>query len=337
VENHHNYGTGIGLYYSRRLLLLHHGEIHCENLKEGGVKFTVTLPANDIYAQDEHVVEPTIEQTQCYPIEETHSKSEKQKKGDEKIMLIDDDSGIISYLKILLSPYYNIVYTYEAETALDKIRTEMPDIVLSDVAMPVKDGFQLCKEIKEDPTTCHIPVVLVTAKTTKEYQITGLKIGADAYITKPFDPDYLYALIRSQLDNRKRIQRIVSEATKTEDIEENTLSEQDKKFMDELYALMERELSNTDLNVNLITKELLISRTKLYYKIKALTGEKPYDFFKKFKLNRAANLLKSGKYNVTEVAYMTGFSSLSVFSRNFKIQFGMTPLEYIKKIRKSND
>lgn len=337
VENHHNYGTGIGLYYSRRLLLLHHGEIHCENLKEGGVKFTVTLPVNDIYAQDEHAVEPTIEQTKCYPIEETHSKSEKQKKGEEKIMLIDDDSGIISYLKILLSPYYNIVYTYEAETALDKIRTEMPDIVLSDVAMPVKDGFQLCKEIKEDPTTCHIPVVLVTAKTTKEYQITGLKIGADAYITKPFDPDYLYALIRSQLDNRKRIQRIVSEATKTEDIEENTLSEQDKKFMDELYALMERELSNTDLNVNLITKELLISRTKLYYKIKALTGEKPYDFFKKFKLNRAANLLKSGKYNVTEVTYMTGFSSLSVFSRNFKIQFGMTPLEYIKKIRKNND
>ena len=123
----------------------------------------------------------------------------------------------------------------------------------------------------------------------------------------------------------------MSEATNTEDIEENALSEQDKKFMDELYALMERELSNSELNVNAITRELFISRTKLYYKIKALTGEKPNEFFKKFKLNRAAELLKSGKYNVSEVSYMTGFSSLTVFSRNFKAQFDMTPTEYMKQ------
>ena len=330
VANHHNYGTGIGLYYCRRLLTLHHGEIHCENLKEGGVKFTVTLPAKDIYSTDEHATAPAIEQSKIYPVENLQKESKDQEEHEEKVMLVDDDPGIINYLKILLSPHYDIVYAYEAEAAIQIIRTEMPDIVLSDVAMPGKDGYQLCEEIKEDSSICHIPVILVTAKTTKDDQITGLQTGADAYITKPFDPDYLQALIRSQLDNRKRIQHIVSEATKTEDIEENVLNEQDKKFMDELYSLMEHELSNSDLNINAITNELLISRTKLYYKVKALTGEKPNTFFKKFKLNRAAELLKSGKYNVSEVSYMTGFSSLTVFSRNFKSQFGMTPTEYIK-------
>lgn len=331
VANHHNYGTGIGLYYCRRLLTLHHGEIHCENLKEGGVKFTVTLPAKDVYSTDEHAAEPVTVQTQVYPVEDLQKESKTQEGHEEKVMIVDDDPGIVNYLKILLSPHYDIAYAYEAETAIQKIRTEMPDIVLSDVAMPEKDGFQLCKEIKEDSSICHIPVILVTAKTTKDDQITGLQTGADAYITKPFDPDYLQALIRSQLDNRKRIQHIVSVATKTADIEEAALNEQDKKFLDELYALMERELSNSDLNVNAITSELLISRTKLYYKVKALTGEKPNTFFKMFKLNRAAELLKSGKYNVSEVTYMTGFSSLTVFSRNFKAQFGMTPTEYIKQ------
>ena len=331
VANHNNYGTGIGLYYCRRLLTLHHGDIHCENLKEGGVKFIVTLPVKDIYSTDEHAAAPATEQSKIYPVENLQKESKDQEGPEEKVMLVDDDPGIINYLKILLSPNYDIVYAYEAETAIQIIRTEMPDIVLSDVSMPEKDGFQLCQTIKDDSTTCHIPVVLVTAKTTKEDQIAGLQTGADAYITKPFDPEYLQALIHSLLDNRKRVQRIVSEATNTEDIEENALSEQDKKFMDELYALMERELSNSELNVNAITRELFISRTKLYYKIKALTGEKPNEFFKKFKLNRAAELLKSGKYNVSEVSYMTGFSSLTVFSRNFKAQFDMTPTEYMKQ------
>ena len=330
VANHHNYGTGIGLYYCRGLLKLHHGEIHCENLKEGGVKFTVTIPSKDVYSEEEHALESDSEQVEVYPIEEPKEETRKQAEFDEKVMLVDDDPGIINYLKILLSPLYDIVYAYGADTAIDKIRTEMPDIVLSDVAMPGKDGYQLCREIKGDSTTCHIPVVLVTAKTTKDDQITGLQTGADAYITKPFDPDYLMALIRSQLDNRKKVQRIVSGATKTDDIEENALNEQDKKFMDELYALMERELSNPDLNINAMTNELLISRTKLYYKIKALTGDKPNVFFKKFKLNRAAQLLKSGKYNISEVSDMTGFSSLTVFSRNFKAQFGMTPTYFVK-------
>lgn len=341
-----NYGTGIGLYFSHRLMQLHHGEIHCQNTPDG-VCFTFSLPLNDIYSEDEHAKEPVTDQAKAYPLEPS-ARSSKQSDSDSdaassakaplpseetsnlNVFVVDDDPGIVNYLKLLLSPYYTVRYAYDAESALSDIGGVMPDLILSDVAMPGKDGYWLCQQVKDDLSTCHIPVVLVTAKTTKQDQLAGLGIGADAYITKPFDPDYLIALIKSQLDNRRRLQHTLSEKTNTKEVSDNQLNPQDKKFMDDLYALMERELANDELNINAITRELLISRSKLYYKIKGLTGMAPNAFFKSYKLNRAAELLKEGSHNVSEVAFMTGFSSLTVFSRNFKAHFGMTPTEYQK-------
>ena len=338
VENHRNYGTGIGLYFARRLMQLHHGAIKAENLEGGGVMFTVTLSASDIYSAEEHATEGSIEQLRAYPIQDNATEVQAEVITDDDhqqtVMVVDDDPSIVNYLKQLLSPHYNIRYAYDAEAALDTIREEAPDIVLSDVAMPKKDGFQLCQDIKTDRDICHIPVILITAKTTMDEQITGLRIGADAYITKPFDPDYLLAMIRSQLSNRERIRGIISNATSTEEIEqaeENILTPQDKVFMDELYALMEKNLNDSDLNINRMTEVLHISRSKFYYKIKGLTGEKPNVFFRKYKLNRAAELLKKGEYNISEVAYMTGFSSPTIFSRNFKAEFGITPTEFINQ------
>ena len=338
VENHRNYGTGIGLYFARRLMQLHHGAIKAENLEGGGVMFTVTLSASDIYTAEEHAAEGSIEQLRAYPIQDNATEVQAEVITDDDhqqtVMVVDDDPSIVNYLKQLLSPHYNIRYAYDAEAALETIREEAPDIVLSDVAMPKKDGFQLCQDIKTDRDICHIPVILITAKTTMDEQITGLRIGADAYITKPFDPDYLLAMIRSQLSNRERIRGIISNATSTEEIEqaeENILTPQDKVFMNELYALMEKNLNDSDLNINRMTEVLHISRSKFYYKIKGLTGEKPNVFFRKYKLNRAAELLKKGEYNISEVAYMTGFSSPTIFSRNFKAEFGITPTEFINQ------
>ena len=225
----------------------------------------------------------------------------------------------------------DLIYRFDAESALKATREEEPSLILSDVVMPGMSGYELCKEIKQDIQLCHIPVILVTAKTTTENQVEGLNSGADAYVTKPFTPKVLLAIINSQLTNREKTKTILTNATETDKNVEEVLSSQDKLFMDELYHMMEQELANSELDVNKVTKLMHISRTKLYYKVKGLTGENPSVFFKTYKLNRAAALIVEGKYNISEIAYMTGFNTLSHFSTSFKKQFGCTPSEYSKK------
>ena len=338
-----NWGTGIGLYYSRRLAELHHGSLVAANREEGtGAVFTLLYPMNEgAYSEAERrplegegVADYRIVDTvnsKPSTVNNTPSTVDSQSSDDSRptILIVDDDTEIINYMRLLFSQDYRLITCLDAETALEEMRAEEPNIVLSDVAMPGKDGYELCQEIKQDIQLCHIPVILVTAKITAENQVEGLNVGADAYVTKPFEPAVLSALIQSQLKNRERVRKLLINATTTEDEGvDNVLSDQDKHFMEELYKLMEEELSNSELDVTRITKMLLISRTKLYYKIKGLTGETPSNFFRTYKLNRAAELLKSGRYTISEIADLCGFSTQSHFSVVFKKQFGVTPSEY---------
>ena len=342
-----NYGTGIGLYYSRRLAELHHGTLTADNREDGtGAVFTLVYPMNkDAYTDAERrplegdaalaVGAQLSTARSAMPLGSAKncqlSTVNSQLDEDDRptILVVDDDTEIINYMRMLFSQDYRMITCLDADTALEEMRAEEPNIVLSDVAMPGKDGYQLCQEIKQDIQLSHIPVILVTAKITAENQVEGLNVGADAYVTKPFEPAVLSALIQSQLKNRDRVRKLLTKATTTEDEGvDNALSEQDKHFMEELYKLMEEELSNSELDVTRITKMLYISRTKLYYKIKGLTGETPSSFFRTYKLNRAAELLKGGKHTVAEIADMTGFSTQSHFSVVFKKQFGVTPTEY---------
>lgn len=330
----YNWGTGIGLYYARSLAKLHHGSLVAANQKEEKrVIFTLTLPVNQsAYSETERSHEQ-VNQLEAFPIEENPVPVKSiPDVGKEKktIMVVDDDSEVAYYLEMLLSSDYQVVCRFNAESALETITENAPDLVLSDVVMPGKDGYWLCREIKESLQLCHIPVILVTAKTTIENQVEGLNVGADAYVTKPFEPHYLLALIKSQLNNRAKIRSLLSQSTQTDKIEENVLSPQDNMFMTELYHLMENELSNPELDITRMTQLLKISRTKFYYKVKGLTGENPSVFFKTYKLNRAAELLKEGKYTISEIADMTGFNTLSHFSKSFKQQFGIPPSEYLK-------
>ena len=336
-----NYGTGIGLYYSRRLAELHHGTLTAGNRTDGeGAVFTLVYPMNkEAYTEAERsplegdgvadyriVDSPASVGSHLTPLTSHLSNDDDSR---PTILVVDDDTEIINYMRMLFSHDYRLITCLDADTALEEMRAAEPNIVLSDVAMPGKDGYQLCQEIKQDIQLSHIPVILVTAKVTAENQIEGLNVGADAYVTKPFEPAVLSALIQSQLKNRDRVRKLLTNATTTEDESvDNALSEQDKHFMEELYKLMEEELSNSELDVTRITKMLYISRTKLYYKIKGLTGETPSCFFRTYKLNRAAELLKGGKHTVAEIADMTGFSTQSHFSVVFKKQFGVTPTEY---------
>ena len=279
----YNYGTGIGLYYAKRLAKLHKGKIFAENDADGGAIFTLLLPTDDNAYSAEEKITAKEEQNEIFPLQTTTQlgkmKSEQSDKTLYKILVVDDDTEIGHYLNTLLSTEYKVINRFDADSARRAIEEEMPDLIISDVVMPRVSGYDFCRALKDDLQLCHLPVILVTAKTKVESQVEGLRSGADAYVTKPFAPDYLLALVKSQLANREKIRAILSEKTQTDKAVEKILSPQDHVFMTELYRLMENELSNPELNITMITEIMHISRTKLYYKIKGLTGENPNTFF----------------------------------------------------------
>ena len=323
------HGSGIGLFYARALAGLHHGFIKASNREEGGAIFSLILPVSaSSYTEDERTeIKPVYDIPA--PVVDEAAPAATDEADRKRIAVVDDDIDIANYVKVLLSPYYNVSVYFDGASALKGMEDEIPDLVISDVVMPGMSGYELCKDLKADLQLSHIPVVLVTAKVAVENQVQGLREGADAYVTKPFQPAYLLALVKSLLDNREKLHQRLGSVTTTEDIEPEALSPRDAAFMKELYELMEKELANVDLDITRITEMMKISRTKFYYKVKGLTGENPSVFFKRYKLNRAADLLKEGKNNMSEIAYMTGFNTLSHFSTSFKKQFGVPPSEYV--------
>lgn len=331
----YNWGTGIGLYFAKTLATMHHGYLKAGNQTEGqGAVFTLLLPVSEIsYPDAEKCSSDSAEGQSPFRISSIkYTEVPAAKGGDDrkKVLVVDDDADVIHYLKSLLGGEYDVISRFNADSAYTLLKEEAADMVISDVVMPGKNGYELCRLIKGNIQLSHIPVILLTAKANVEDQVQGLDCGADAYVTKPFEPQYLMALLRSQLDNREKIKTMLSHSTAVDSLEENALSPQDNAFMTDLYKLMEKELSNSELDVARMTELLHISRTKFYYKVKGLTGDNPSVFFKKYKLNRAAQLLGERKYNVSEIADMTGFSTLSHFSTSFKKQFGVSPSEYVK-------
>ena len=337
--HHYGWGSGIGLYYVKRLIGLHHGEIAVRNEKQvetQGVEFRFCLPINkEAYKLSELVEQKTG--VMQIPVRVKNSEAEKdyteeqRSKTKPKILIVDDDVDVAGYIRSIFANDYIVENRYSAEEALADLDQVRPDIIMSDIIMGEMSGYDFCKTLKSNLTFSHIPVILITAKSNMNEQIAGLKLGAVAYITKPFDPFYLKAMVETQLHNMSTLRQRLGESTMTEALAESVadnLSEQDRKFMDELYSLMEKHSAEMDLNVTTICHDLLISQSKFNYKLKELTGDTPGTFFRKYKLNKAAQWLQEGKYNVSEVAVMSGFSTTAHFSVAFKKHFGVSPSEY---------
>lgn len=330
----YNCGSGIGLYYSRALTNIHHGRIFAvDNPDFEGAEFNLILPVSpEAYSDARRKGTPS--QFDAYPLSSPPGAVSPtgadtgDRSGQPLVLIVDDDIQVAEYLRTLLSGSYRVVSRFDAESAMEWLDQNTPSLIISDVVMPGKDGYDLCRHVKHDIRFSHIPVILLTAKATVENQTEGLEADADAYVTKPFDPSLLLSQIGSLLRNRDKARQMITSGTTLNDIEADILSPQDNAFLQELYALLEKELANCELDVNEIARRIRMSRTKFYYKVKGLTGEPPSVFFRTYKLNRAAEMILEHKYTLSEISDMTGFSSLSHFSRSFKKQFGVAPTAY---------
>lgn len=333
-DGHYKFGTGIGLYYARALAEIHHGVLYASNVNPGhGAMFTLLLPIDDdVYeaeAKGNRPDSPASVSARAADDADNVSEAPAAEVGNlPAMMVVDDEIDIARYIATIFKGEYNVSIFLSAEEALSALKQTPVDVVICDVMMPGMSGYDFCREVKRDSQTCHVPVVLVTAKTALDEQVEGLDTGAEGYVTKPFQPAYLKALVNTIIANRRRLGKSLCESTEIAADESAQLSPQDKNFMEELYALMEEMMGETEFDVDKATDRLHISRTKLYYKVKGLVGTTPAALFKSYKLNRAVALLREGKYNVSEVADITGFSTLAHFSSSFKKQFGKSPSEY---------
>ena len=281
----------------------------------------------------------------------------KEENSKELMLLVEDNQELREFLRSIFSPMYRVVEAADGKEGASKALKYLPDIIISDVMMPEKDGIEMTRELRADMTTSHIPIILLTAKTTIESKLEGLEYGADDYITKPFSATYLQARVENLLMQRKKLQSFyrdslmhinistgqeeVPVATDMPSAEEDAsetvpatleMSPNDRKFMDKLVELMEQNMDNGELVVDDLVRELAVSRSVFFKKLKTLTGLAPIEFIKEMRIKRATQLIETGEFNMTQISYMVGINDPRYFSKCFKAQVGMTPTEYRDRV-----
>ncbi|WP_326284527.1 hybrid sensor histidine kinase/response regulator transcription factor [Tamlana sp. 2201CG12-4] len=320
-------GFGIGLALTKEIINLHQGTIEVDSNNEGTI-FHVKLPA----LNESNVTSPVIEQYDH--LEETIysdqkvSRKIKGKKGQLKVLLVDDNRDILHYISDGLESEYQVCIAENGKEALTEVDNFHPDIIISDVMMPELDGINFCEQVKSNLNTSHIPFIMLTAKDSVPDRLKGLESGADVYVSKPFDLSVLKVQIKNILKLQAKRHEEVTAKPNSIDPNNMKLTKLDKKFMDKLLAYVEDNIENEQLSTDVLAKELSMSNSTLYRKIRALTGKGSNEFIRYMRLKRALQLLKEQEFNISEVAYKTGFTSLSYFSTCFKKEFGMLPKEY---------
>ena len=306
-------GSGIGLHIVREYVRLHGGEITVQNNEGGhGSIFTITLPIHKS-ERDEEYCEISTEQHEA--------------EHETTVLVVDDNCDFLTYVGQGLAEAYNIVSASNGKEALKQLQTNDVDIIISDVMMDEMDGLELCRIVKTDIATSHIPVILLTAKSQSVDELAGLEAGADDYVIKPFSMGILLQRVRNLVErNQQHHQRFKNEI----DIapSEITVTSLDEQFISNAISLVEKHISDSDFNVEELSSEMGVHRSQLYKKLQHLTGRTPIQFIRLLRLKRGRQLLEQSGLYVSEIAYQVGFNSPRVFSKYFKTEFGMTPDEY---------
>lgn len=330
--SHNRGGSGIGLSFSKEIIMKHNGHIGAFPNSDKGSTFYYELPLQSSNSSIETI-----------PLEHHNDLGLNEAKTSDiavdyaylktfSAIIVEDTPELLNYMKNTFSEYFNHVYTAkDGVDGLDIIKQRQPDIIISDVMMPLMNGFELCQKVKTDITISHIPVILLTAYHNSENMSEGYKIGADAFLPKPFDIDALLSLIKNQLLSRDRIRKRYKDRQDIA-VESICFSNADEEFITKLNALIIDHIDNSNLDVNYIASNMFISRSLLYNKIKALTGMNIVNYITKVRIDQAVLLMNTTDKQLTEISDLTGFSSSRYFSRVFKALKGVTPSEYKKEI-----
>lgn len=331
-----NTGTGIGLALSKGIIDLHHGKLEVQSVKEMGSEFTIYLPLGNSHFRSDQIESKEASLTisgnnltnGVLGAVKVKSKDVDQLKQSAKILIVEDDDSLREMLVSLFAPLYTTFIAKDGEEAYDIVLKEKPDIVLSDVIMPRMQGTELCKKIKDNVDTSHIPVVLITAKSALEHNIEGLKIGADDYITKPFNTTVLVSRCNNLVNSRNLLKEKFAQelSLNTDIIATNPL---DKKLLDDVQRIVETNLDNTGFTIDQLANEMGMARTALYKKFKGITGNTPNEFITEVRLKKAAFLLRNHpEYDISQISYMVGFSTPRYFSTCFKNHYNVKPSDY---------
>ena len=355
--------SGIGLSLVKELIELHCGNIEVKSQPGVGSEFTVILPmnqkvyegrentefilndGNSVPAEKKNEIRPMVEIASMADITPSETAKEPNQISNEEdpvsILIVEDNVELRNFLSDILSESYRVLTATNGQEGLNQAREYIPDLIISDIMMPAMDGLDMVKNIKENREICHIPIILLSAKSSLDDRISGLEQGIDDYITKPFSATYLKIRIKSLLHQRKELQEIYWKAwsEKLNNTQETTLEEKltpsqpqiisyDEQFMQQVMQVMEEQMENSELTVDEFAQLLNLGRSVFYQKLKSIIGLSPVDFIREIRIKRAVQLIDSGEYNFSQVAYMTGFNDPKYFGKCFKRQMGMTPSEY---------
>lgn len=310
---------------------MHGGNISCSSQENVGSIFQVVIPFKLVSRKSIATITPSEISAASSHFEDVtpqiESDTEFKTSKEMKVLIVEDNEDLLNFMKTTLSSDFKVFTAIDGEKAWEFISKHIPDLVVSDIMMPNMDGFELCKIMKSTYETSHIPIILLTALSEITNQLHGLGLGADDYLTKPFDMNLLIQRIKSIIRNREVVREKALKLIKGESNEHILTNELNDKFVKKMLQVAKTNIPNAEFDKEEFASEMNVSSSLLYKKVKSLTDQSPTDFIKTIRLNHAVELLQSGKYNVTEVSELCGFASLGYFSTVFSKHFGKSPSE----------
>lgn len=327
AANSNETGSGIGLLLTKRMVILHKGQISFSSSEGIGTTFHIEIPISQSAYQQSEIIEKGNNKAETSQTLHDEHESDKNR---IKLLLVEDNEELRSYLSQYLQKYYHVIEASNGAKALEQVKKDSPDFIISDILMPEMTGTELCRALKTNIETCHIPVILLTSLAEREDIIEGFNAGADDYITKPFDLSVLESKIQAILKNRILYRKKYIDKSAFSD-ESNTVNEIDRNFMCKIVNHIEEQMVNEDFSIDTLAVEMAMSRSVFYKKIKSLTSQNPQEFIRDLKMKKAVRLIREQKYSIGEIAYLTGYPNAKYFSTAFKKFYGCTPTSYLEK------